>query len=32
MTYDEANAAKQQIFDYVDPVVRDLGMHFEQRK
>ena len=32
MTNDEANVAKQQIFDYVEPVVRDLGMHFDQKK
>ena len=28
----EANEAKMQILNYVDPVVRELGMHVDQQK
>ncbi len=32
MNHEEANEAKMQIFNYVDPVVRELGMHIDQQK
>jgi tripartite-type tricarboxylate transporter receptor subunit TctC len=32
MNHDEANEAKMQIFNYVEPVVRELGMHIDQQK
>ena len=28
---EESNKLKMQILDYVDPVIRDLGMHIEQQ-
>jgi tripartite-type tricarboxylate transporter receptor subunit TctC len=32
MNHEEANEAKMQILNYVDPVVRELGMHVDQQK
>ena len=31
MNHDEANEAKMKILEYVDPVVRNLGMHIDQQ-
>jgi tripartite-type tricarboxylate transporter receptor subunit TctC len=31
MTHDEANEAKLKVLEYVDPVVRNLGMHIDQQ-
>lgn len=32
MDHDQVNEAKMQVLEYLDPVVRDLGMHIEQQK